>query len=83
MTYDTAYWSEAFDERAAILEHDGGLSRREAERRASTWIAIERLRVTSEQVQQREQATKPKRAEAQSTEQQQALPGFETAYAGG
>lgn len=27
-------WKEAFEERAAIMEYDGGLSREEAERRA-------------------------------------------------
>lgn len=71
--YDTTYWSELFEERAAIYEHDGGMSRREAERAASTWIAIERLRVASEKV----QATRPAPVrEVKSTEQQQALPGF-------
>lgn len=73
MKYDTTYWAEAFDERAGILQYDGGMTRREAERAASTWIAIERLRVAAEKM----QATRPAPArETKSTEQQQALPGF-------
>ncbi|WP_234052692.1 MULTISPECIES: hypothetical protein [unclassified Xanthobacter] len=42
---DEARWRDAFEERAAILEYDGGFSRSEAERLAR--IEIEALRKTS------------------------------------
>lgn len=81
--YDEEYWREEFGHRAAILEHDGGLSRKDAEREAGNWQAIERLRVACEAKQRREQATKPAKAIERPTEQQATLPGFETAYQGG
>lgn len=39
-------WQAAFDERAAILEYDGGLPRREAEKRARIEID-EKKKLTS------------------------------------
>ena len=43
--WNEARWRDAFEERAAILEYDGGFSRSEAERLAR--IEIEALRKTS------------------------------------
>lgn len=43
--WDAEDWQMAFEERAAILEYDGGFSRSEAERLAR--IEIEALRKTS------------------------------------
>lgn len=81
--YDEEYWREEFDHRAAILEYDGGLSRKNAEHEAGNWLAIERLRVACETKQRREQATKPPKVIERPTEQQATLPCFETAYQGG
>jgi len=83
VAYDEEYWREEFDHRAAILEYDGGVSRKSAENEARTWQAIEKLRVACEAKQRREQATKPAKAIERPTEQQATLPGFETAYQGG
>lgn len=35
---------EAFEERAAILEYDAGLSREDAEKQAWQWIELKRMR---------------------------------------
>lgn len=37
--YDDEYWREMFEERAAIMEYDGGLLRDEAERLAKQLVA--------------------------------------------
>jgi|JI6StandDraft_1071083.scaffolds.fasta_scaffold20767_5 hypothetical protein len=36
--YDDEYWQEMFEERAAIMEYDGGLPRSEAERLAKQLV---------------------------------------------
>ena len=36
--YDDEYWQEMYEERAAIMEYDGGLSRDEAERLAKQLV---------------------------------------------
>ena len=36
--YDDAYWRDMFEERAAIIEYDGGLSRADAEQHAQMLI---------------------------------------------
>ena len=40
----TDEWAELFNERAAILEYDGGMSRREAEEKAAQDVEIARHR---------------------------------------
>lgn len=80
---DDAFWSEEYNHRAAILEYDGGMSRKDAEREAGTWVALERLRVASERVQAKRRATVPVVVASRQTEQQATLPGFEQAYQGG
>ena len=41
--YDDEYWQEMYEERAAIMEYDGGLSRDEAERLAKQLVDEMRL----------------------------------------
>lgn len=84
--YDEEYWREEFEHRAAILEYDGGLWRKDAEHEAGTWMVIERLRVTSEQVQRmaaKGGAVRTPKVDDRPAEQQATLPGLEMAYQGG
>ncbi len=77
---------ELYNERAAIFEYLGGATRKDAERAAGTYVEIEKLRVTSEQVQakQRAMGTMAKqKADEQSKQEQITLPGFEMAFGGG
>ena len=74
------------EERAAIMQYDGGLGRKDAERQAGQLVQIESLRVTAERAEARERAkgTKAKvMAMEQPKQEQIALPGFEAAYGGG
>lgn len=81
-----ARWAEAYEERAAIMQFDGGLSRQDAERRAGQEIEIARLQEKSERVQSTNRAVGVK-AKAMVVEQQKqeqiTLPGFEAAFGGG
>ena len=43
--WDTADWQFSFEERAAILEHDEGMTRADAEALAAEEIAIQRRRL--------------------------------------
>ena len=36
--FDDEYWEEVYQERAAIMEFDGGFSRRDAEEAAGYWV---------------------------------------------
>lgn len=83
MIYTDDYWEEMFQERAAIIEEGDKCSRKDAERRARNWVAIERIRVATEQAESRRQATTKKQTETKPTHQQETLPGFEEAYRGG
>lgn len=86
---DEEYWREEFEHRAGILEYEGGLSRKDAEREAGTWLALERLRFTTERAQAVRQpvatrAPKMKQITSECAQQEQAtLPGFERAFQGG
>lgn len=81
--YDEEYWRELYEERVAMMLSDETITKRDAERRAGTYVAIERLRVAVEQAEARRVATRPRRAEEGPREQQATLPGFEEAYQGG
>lgn len=80
---DDAYWSEEYNHRAAILEYDGGMPRREAEREAGTWVALRRLEVACERTPARHKAVVPVVVVSRQAERQTTLPGFEKAYQGG
>lgn len=68
--YTEEDWSEVYEERAGIMQYQGGLKREEAEAKARVYVQIERLRVTSEAVQARERAKKPVSSETKATEEQ-------------
>lgn len=73
-------WAEAYEERAAIMEYDGGASRSEAERRAGVVIQMMRLEVAGRQAEA--QAHRPSKP-AGPPPDQPALPGMEQAFTGG
>lgn len=70
-----AEWDEAREERAAIMEYLGGLSRAEAERLAGVAIGLQRLEVASMKVQAQNKA-KVKNTGPVCNEVQTELPGM-------
>lgn len=86
MSEQADYWDEAREERAAIMQYDGGLDRKDAERQAGILVQLQSLEVTCGRVQARQQARGMKTkatAMEQPKQEQIALPGFEAAFGGG
>ena len=71
------------EERAAIMQYCGNLSRKDAERLAGIDVQLVSLRATSEQVQARAAARKRRSEGHTRKEEQIALPGLEAAFGGG
>lgn len=46
--FDDEYWEEMYQERAAIMEHDGGKTREEAEEYARGYVEQEKMRLQLE-----------------------------------
>lgn len=85
-TWTEQDWHELREERAAIMEYLGGMTRKDAERAAGIEVQIMSLKVTSERARAREmaQGAKKKAMEVEQPKQEQiTLPGFEAAFGGG